>query len=183
MNRNRGRNILCVFILLISLLTAAGVSNAGEGDTERAGDVLLLLIPAAAYGTAFFLDDESGKTQFYRSFLTNLGVTLALKFSIDKERPDGSDNRSFPSLHASATFQGAAFIQKRYGWRYAIPAYAGAAFTGYSRVHARRHYVVDVAAGAAIGVLSSYWFTTPYGGTVTPVAGGGFYGLAFSKSW
>ena len=183
MNKKRGQNILCLF-LLISLLSAATVSNAGENNTEKAGDVLLVLIPATAYGAAFFLDDESGKTQFYKSFLANLGVTLALKFSIKRERPDQSDNHSFPSLHTSAAFQGAAFIQKRYGWKYAIPAYAGATFTGYSRVYADKHYPEDVVAGAVIGVLSSYYFTIPYKSvTVTPVTGNGFYGLTINRRW
>lgn len=183
MNKKRGQNIVCI-LLMVSLLTAANVANAGENDTEKAGDVLLVLIPATAYGTAFFLDDKSGKTQFYKSFLTNLGVTLALKFSINRERPDRSNNHSFPSLHTSATFQGAAFIQRRYGWKYAIPAYAGATFTGYSRVYADKHYIEDVLAGAVIGVLSSYYFTTPYKSvTVTPVAGNGFYGLTINRIW
>ncbi len=183
MNKKRRQTILCVF-LLISLLTAASVANAGEDDTEKAGDVLLMLIPATAYGAAFFLNDKSGKTQFYKSFLTNLGVTLALKFSVNRERPDHSGNDSFPSLHTSATFQGAAFIQRRYGWKYAIPAYAGATFAGYSRVYADKHYLEDVAAGAVIGVLSSYCFTTPYKTiTVTPVTGNGFYGFTINKVW
>ncbi len=170
--------------MISSLLTTANVSGAGENNTEKAGDVLLLLIPAAAYGTAFFLDDKSGKIQFYKSFLTNLGVTLALKFSINKERPDQSSNDSFPSLHTSATFQSAAFIQKRYGWKYAIPAYAGATFAGYSRVYARKHYVEDVVAGAVIGIFSSYYFTTPYKTvTVTPVVGNGVYGLTINRIW
>ncbi len=184
MNRKRLQDILWIFLLISSLLTAANVSRAEGNNTGKAGDVLLLLIPAAAYGTAFFLDDKGGKTQFYKSFLTNLGVTLALKFSVNKERPDQSGNDSFPSLHTSATFQSAAFIQKRYGWKYAIPAYAGATFVGYSRVYARKHYVEDVVAGAVIGILSSYYFTTPYKTvTVTPVAGNGFYGLTINKIW
>ncbi len=183
MNKKRGQNILCLF-LLMSLLSPIGTASAKEGNIERAGDILQLLIPATAYGTAFFLDDRSGMTQFYKSFLTNLGVTFALKLSINKERPNHSDNNSFPSGHTSAAFQGAAFIQKRYGWKYAIPAYAGATFVGYSRVYARKHYLEDVVAGAVIGIVSSYYFTTPYKTvTVTPVAGNGFYGLTINETW
>ena len=41
------------------------------------------------------------------------------------------------------------------------PAYAGAAFVAYSRVYADKHYVEDVLAGAAIGIIASEIFTTP----------------------
>jgi len=168
----------------MSLLSAVSTASAKEGNIERAGDILQLLIPATAYGATYFLDDKDGRRQFYKSFFTSLGVTFALKLSINKERPNHSDNNSFPSGHTSAAFHGAAFIQKRYGWKYAIPAYIGATFVGYSRVYAQKHYVEDVVAGAVIGILSSYYFTTPYKTvTVTPVAGNGFYGLTINKTW
>jgi len=47
----------------------------------------------------------------------------------------------------------------RYGWAYSAPAYALAAFTGYSRVESDHPYWRDVAAGAGIGILSSRPFT------------------------
>jgi membrane-associated phospholipid phosphatase len=79
-------------------------------------------------------------------------------------------------------FQGATFIHKRYGKKYSIPAFIGAAFVGYSRVEADKHYTEDVLAGAAIGICSSLYFTRPYKGfTVTPTANGGTYGLTFAK--
>ncbi len=68
----------------------------------------------------------------------------------------------FPSGHTSTTFQSASFIQRRYGWKYGIPAYALAAFTGYSRINAQKHDGWDVLAGAVVGIGSSYLFTTPY---------------------
>ncbi|NOZ25918.1 MAG: phosphatase PAP2 family protein [Nitrospirae bacterium] len=183
MNRRIVRDIFLGVLLTASLVAAVCVPEAEGGATERAGDILFVLIPAAAYGTAFFLDDNEGEAQFLRSLVASSGVTLALKLAVNKERPDGSGDDSFPSLHTSVAFQGAAFIQKRYGWRYAIPVYAGAVFTGYSRVHARKHYAVDVAAGAAVGILSGYCLTTMRGTRVAPVAGNGFYGLSVSRRW
>ncbi len=183
MDMERWRNMVGI-VVLVSLLAAADAALAGEGDTERAGDTLLVLVPATAYGTAFFLDDGEGEAEFCKSFFVNLAVTLALKTSIERERPDRSGNDSFPSMHASVTFQGAAFIHRRYGWRYALPAYGAAAFTGYSRVFARRHHAMDVAAGTVIGVLSGYFFATPAGGVVvTPVAARGFYGFTVGRTW
>lgn len=81
-------------------------------------------------------------------------------------------------------FQGAAFIHKRYGWKYAVPAYLGSAFVAWSRVESDNHYAVDVVSGAAIGIVSSMIFTRPYKGfVVTPVAYGGFYGVGITKKF
>ena len=81
-------------------------------------------------------------------------------------------------------FQGAAFIHKRYGWKYAIPAYLGSTYVAWSRVESDNHFTVDVVAGSVIGVASSFIFTRPYKGfVITPVADSGFYGIALSKQW
>jgi membrane-associated phospholipid phosphatase len=143
-----------------------------------------LLIPAAAYGSTFYQHDSEGRKQFYKSFFTNLGVTYALKKTISKTRPNGKDDESFPSAHSSMAFQGAAFIHKRYGWKYAVPAYLGSTFVAWSRVESDNHFTVDVVAGAAIGIASSFIFTKPFKGfVVTPVADNGFYGIGISKQW
>jgi membrane-associated phospholipid phosphatase len=73
-----------------------------------------------------------------------------------------NNNAFFPLGHTSTTFQSTALIQKRYGWKYGIPAYALAGFTGYSRINADKHDILDVLAVAAIGIGCSYLFNTPY---------------------
>jgi len=79
---------------------------------------------------------------------------------------------------------GAAFIHQRYGWEYGIPAYVAASYVAYSRVQADKHFVEDVIAGAAIGIFSSLYFTTPYKGfDVTPLVGNGVYGVSVSSTW
>ena len=121
--------------------------------------------------------------QFYQSFFTNLGITHGLKTIVDKKRPNGS-NRSFPSGHTSAAFQGAAFIHERYGWKPAVTAYFCATFVAYSRVESKNHYTDDVIAGAIIGTLSSFYFTEPWHGlTVVPTADRGQYGVQLSLNW
>lgn len=148
---------------------------------ETSGDVLLGLIPAVAFGSTLYIKDTEGSMQFVKSFIANQAVTQGLKYTIHKDRPDDSDDHSFPSGHTSTTFQAAAFTHKRYGWKYSIPAYLGAAFTGYSRVDADKHYVEDVLAGAVIGTISSFYFTEPYKGvTVTPVASRDYLGITLT---
>jgi membrane-associated phospholipid phosphatase len=131
-------------------------------DTEKTATVLQIMIPSIAYGTTRYFDDEEGQIQFYKSFGTNIGVTYGLKYGVKRERPNREDNYSFPSGHTSATFQSASFIHKRYGLKYALPAYIGATFVGWSRVYSEQHYTHDVVAGAVIGSGFSYYFTTPY---------------------
>ena len=74
-----------------------------------------------------------------------------------------------------------AFIQRRYGWKWGIPAYVVSTYVGWSRVYGKKHDWWDVAAGAAIGVGSSYLFTRPFAKkhdlSISPVAGDGYCGF------
>ncbi|CAK8724062.1 MAG: PAP2 superfamily protein [Candidatus Electronema aureum] len=154
---------------------------AASNVVETSGDVLLGLIPAVAFGSTLYIKDTEGSMQFVKAFIANQAVTQGLKYTIHKDRPDESDDHSFPSGHTSTTFQAAAFIHKRYGWQCSIPAYLGAAFTGYSRVDADKHYVEDVLAGAVIGTISSFYFTEPYKGvTVAPAASRDYIGITLT---
>ena len=157
-----------------------------KSKTEKAGDIIQVLIPATAYATTFVLDDNEGRNQFYKSFFTNLGITYALKYAVNKPRQENNGDYSFPSGHTSASFQGATFIHKRYGLKYSIPAYIGATFVGWSRVEGEsdKHDFTDVAAGALIGVLSSYYFTSPYKNlVVTPIADSNNVGINLTYKW
>lgn len=158
-------------------------------DIEKAGDTLKILIPAIGYGSTFYLDDSDGRKQFYKSLATTVAITEGLKSTVYKKRPINkkqptASGNSFPSGHTSAAFQGASFIHKRYGLKYGIPAYVGASFVGYSRVEADKHYVEDVLVGAAIGIISSFYFTKPYKGfELVQTINNDTYGLSFSKRW
>ncbi len=134
---------------------------------ETSGDIILYTLPAVALGSSLFQKDYKGASDFGKGFALNQLLTFGLKFAIDKERPNMENNNSFPSAHTSTTFQSAAFIQKRYGWKYGIPAYALASYTGFTRIKADKHDIIDVIAGAIIGVGSSFLFTKRYKKTNT----------------
>ncbi len=151
------RLLICSFILLYF----QNVFSQNE-TVKTSGDVILFVLPIAAIGSTLIHKDKKGTWQFAKGFLVNGAVSYGLKAIINKERPDGSNSNSFPSGHTSITFQSASFIQKRYGWKYGIPAYLLSSFTGYSRLNADKHDIVDILAGAAIGIGSTYLFTTPY---------------------
>lgn len=92
------------------------------------------------------------------SFAVNAGVTYALKRTIHERRPDGTDNRSFPSGHTSIAFCGATSLMHEYykvsPW-IGVAGYAVATTVAVDRVRRNRHHWGDVVAGAAIGCLSA----------------------------
>ena len=148
--------------IVILILILNSILFAKSSKIEKGGDIVQLLIPSIAYASTFYMEDEKGRDEFYKSFFSTFATTHILKRTVRERRPNKSNNLSFPSGHTSASFQGATFIHKRYGIKYAIPAYIGASFVGYSRVYGDEHYTHDVLAGAIIGSGFSYYFTSAY---------------------
>jgi membrane-associated phospholipid phosphatase len=169
-------------LLVVGLMLSA--SKAYASTTETSADILRIAIPAAAWGLSQYYADDTGTQQFYYGFATNIALTYGLKLAISKSRPNGEDKNAFPSGHTSMAFQGAAFIQQRYGFKQGAAAYALATYVGYSRVKTDQHDSRDVLAGAAVGILSSYFFTSRYQGfTIQPYASSNMFGLNISKRW
>jgi len=170
-------HLLCLNFLLVVTLQAGSF-------TKTSGDILAVAIPLGAYATTFYMDDNEGQYQFYKSYGTTLATTGILKLAVDEERPDGDGEDSFPSGHTSSAFSGASFIHLRYGFKYAIIPYLAAAYTGYTRVETDRHYTKDVLAGAAIGVLSSWIFVDKYENvSLEPIIDKDFKGVNFIISY
>ncbi|TMM43105.1 phosphatase PAP2 family protein [Colwellia ponticola] len=156
-----------------------------KSSLEKSGDIMHLLLPASALGASLMVEDDyQGSWQLIQSGVVSRIAVEGLKFSVDKDRPDGSADDSFPSGHTADSFASATFIQQRYGWHWGVPAFIGATFVGYSRVNSDKHYVEDVLAGAVIGILSGLYFTEPYSGiTISPTANTGHYGISVSGTF
>ena len=90
----------------------------------------------------------------FRSIAVSEALVQTLKYSVGRERPDGSDARSFPSGHAADTFAVATALERHFGWRGAIPAYAFASYVASSRLPDNVHYLSDVVFGAAVGTIA-----------------------------
>tara|TARA_X000001036_G_scaffold25927_2_gene21609 strand:+ start:5912 stop:6484 length:573 start_codon:yes stop_codon:yes gene_type:complete len=158
-----------ISISLLLLLSADYIScqefdflhlkDKNRSSIERAGDLFQIAIPIAGLSYTYFSDDAMGRGQFWKSFLSSLSLTYALKHTIDKRRPNGHCCESFPSGHTAAAFSGAMFIQNRYGYKYGVPSIILASYVGYSRVYAKKHYWEDVFVGALISTVSSIIFT------------------------
>ena len=112
----------------------AGVES-GYNTTDQ------LLLTATSYGTMFVL-------------------TQGLKHTVNKNRPDGSDNHSFPSGHVATAFLGAEQLRMNYGTYWGIAGYTIATGTAFLRLYNNRHWFGDVIGAAGIGILSArigYW--------------------------
>lgn len=97
------------------------------------------------------------------SLLISSAVVLPTKHLVREERPDGSNNLSFPSGHTTTAFTTAHFMFREYQdeniWL-SLSGYPIAVFTGVYRILNDKHWVGDVVAGAGIGILSTevaYW--------------------------
>lgn len=84
-------------------------------------------------------------------FVAVVALTLVLKHTVGRVRPDGTTADSFPSAHA-ATALYAAFA----GPLFPVPLMvAWATLVAWSRVRLCRHHPSDVVAGLAIGAVAA----------------------------
>lgn len=129
----------------------------------------LVFLPAAAvYGLN--LAGVKGKNNMLdRSVVFMVSLTLAglscniLKSATNVWRPDGSDDRSFPSSHTALAFVSATFLHEEYKdksvW-YSVAGYSVATATGVLRMMNNDHWMSDVLVGAGLGILTTklvYW--------------------------
>jgi len=149
------------FVFATALVACSNPARASHEDWSTASDVARTGLLAAALGVPAVQGDWEGGKQAAFSIAGAFVVTQGLKGVIDEERPDKSDNDSFPSGHTSSSFAAAATLHRRYGWEVGLPAHAVATFVAVARVKADKHFVKDVIVGAAIGEASGWIFTRP----------------------
>ena len=163
---------ICSLLLFVFPAGAEGLSRERKA-VKVSGDVLLAAMPVAKQG-------------FYTG-VTQHGVSYLLKFTVKKDRPDHSNRYSFPSAHTSLLFANAAFVQRRYGWKWGAPAYVLASYVGWSRVYGRKHDWWDVAAGAVIGAGCAYIYTRPFAQNhrlvISPLTDGNSFGVYASMTF
>ena len=100
------------------------------------------------------------------------GVTVtALKFAFGRQRPSsGFDadhydlfqpgDASFPSGHTAIAFSVATSLSRDIKGRWDdVALYSAASLTGFARMNDNKHWLSDVVAGAAVGIVSGRWAT------------------------
>jgi hypothetical protein len=159
--------------------TSVSLNNAMSPGATYGSFSVQAFIGVGFYATGWFAKKErmarTGGDIMRAQMLSQIYVQ-ALKYSVQRERPDQSNNHSFPSGHSASAFATAGVLQRHYGWKVGVPATAVAAYVATSRVHDNRHYLSDVIFGAAMGVAAQRTVTLHagrYGFALVPVAGPG----------
>lgn len=175
---NLGRNLLGVvskdslkpFLLGVG---AAGAGSAFDGGAQRfferhpmqrfgdfgaklGGASVVAPLAGVLFAAGRASDDPRLRAATYdvaQAFLVNGAYTMAIKYAVKRERPDGSSRSSFPSGHTSNAFAFATVAGHYYGPKLGIPAYALAGLIGVSRIEKRAHHLSDVLAGATLGYV------------------------------
>ncbi len=132
------------------------LGNSQEVGTYLGHDIFL------ASGTVafFFAGRLSGNAEFRemsysmtQGMILNTIVTVGIKESVNRIRPNGLDGNSFISGHTSSMFTIATVLNEFYGHKVGVPAYAIAIFVGISRLSKNVHFLSDVVSGAAVGYI------------------------------
>ncbi|MCW8335760.1 phosphatase PAP2 family protein [Vibrio sp. DBSS07] len=171
-------------LITIPLLCLSSSAVASD-SWKTVSDIGAYGLVATALAVPAYKEDWQGFKQAGFSIATASGVGLLGKATIEKERPDGSDNHSFPSNHTANAFASATTLHLRYGWQAALPAYGMATLVGVGRVEADKHYWSDVLAGAVIGSVSAWVFTDAFDDNVQvlPWVDSQSVGLNVSMQW
>lgn len=119
--------------------------------------------PAAAYAALGFIpgiEHESSLMKRGCTFIGGFGflaaTTLLTKEIAGEMRPDGSGFDSFPSGHSGKAFLGAELVRMEFGNGWGAAAYSVAGVTAFMRIWNDKHWLSDVVAGAALGILSAH---------------------------
>lgn len=155
-----------------SMSTSGALHNAFEAGEVLGGAKLQFSGAFATYAIGRLtrqgsIADVGG--ELVRAQLITQGLTAAFKMTVRRGRPDGTQY-SFPSGHTSTSFASATVLQRHFGWKAGVPAYAFATYVAASRVQVKRHFLSDVAFGAALGIAVGRTVTIGLGGTRFAVA-------------
>ena len=81
-------------------------------------------------------------------------LSKLLKKTFPERRPDGENDKSFPSEHAAECTAAALIVEREYPGHIGALAYGLAASVAMARIQSKKHHPRDVFAGIAIGSIS-----------------------------
>lgn len=87
-----------------------------------------------------------------------VGASKGLKHFVDETRPDGSDDKAFPSGHTTIAFVSATILAREYGYIspwITVGGYTCASATQMLRIGHNKHWMNDLYVGAGIGMVST----------------------------
>lgn len=163
-----------------ALLLAQPAAATSEDDWATASDIGRTALIAWSLGVPLVDGDTDGALQAVGSIGAAWLATEGLKRTFPEMRPDGSDNRSFPSGHTSMSFAAASSILERRGAGEGVPALVIASLVGVARIEADKHHWYDVLVGAGIGTASGLLITRRLDEGEVVTLGGDTHGVRVS---
>ena len=149
----------CVLLVGLALPQAAKADSFGEQEARFASGTGYDAFLIAGIVLPLLESEEHDGEHALRALDAIVAgdlITQALKSITHEWRPDDSDDRSFPSGHATMAFA-VATVEAEYHPKQAVLWYLGAAMIAESRVELKKHYIHDVIAGAAVGYFTAQW--------------------------
>ena len=187
--------------LVAGLAVAASARTADREVTEDFGGRSRTFRPGAVIGStplelgSAFATYALGRTlnkprvtsfgsDLLRAQVMAHALTIGVKQGTRRSRPEGN-GFSFPSGHTSTAFASATVIREHFGWKFGAPAYAVATYVAASRIEMRKHYLSDVAFGAALGIVAGRTVTLGHDRRflVTPIASSNGAGAGVGLTW
>ena len=157
------------YVALVAIATAPwdreGVNNGFNIPTAlfESGNLLgqfafQVTAGFATYGVSKSIGNQKAAAvgrDIVRAQVLSQALVQTVKYTVRRERPDGSNNKSFPSGHSASSFATATVLQRHYGWKIGVPAYALGGYVSLARMAWNRHHATDVVMGAAFGIASA----------------------------
>jgi membrane-associated phospholipid phosphatase len=124
--------------------------ETGGGPLWSGAVVGVLFVGGRFAGGARF---RAATYDWLEACLVTAGYTALVKEIVGRTRPNGQDDKSFPSGHASNAFALATVAERHYGWKVGVAAYGVAGLVGLSRLQQNAHFLSDVISGATLGFI------------------------------
>ena len=132
------------------------LGNSEEVGTYLGHDIFLASGTAALFFAGRLSEHAEFREMSYsmtQGIILNTIVTVSIKESVNRIRPNRLDGNSFISGHTSSMFTIATVLDEFYGHKAGVPAYAIATFVGVSRLSKNVHFLSDVVSGAVVGYI------------------------------
>jgi hypothetical protein len=155
--------ILAVAMFAALPPSAAQAAIASKNTEKAAGDAIAYSLPVAALTITFLHDDDwTGVKEYSFVAAATMGTTLLIRQFVRKTSPDGSTDRSFPSIEAAVGSPAGSYLWRRYGWQYGIPAFLLEQGASFLLDRAGKHRLVDGLAVTALSAGFSWMAVTTY---------------------
>ena len=156
---------LVLAAMMLALPQAAQASSLNKKTEADIGRGISIALPVAAYTISYLHhEDWTGMKELTAVTALTVGSAFLAREFIKKRSPDGSTDRSFPSMEAALSAPSSGYLWRRYGWQYGLPALVLSQGANLLLDNAGKHRIVDGLAVTAVAAILNWGITTEYHG-------------------